>query len=134
MSRQTPLILSDIFRSDDEMFNFLTYNFMSTLSIILLVLFLLTGFSAIILIAISFHSEDSYNKLMESGFFFSLASIIFAFALIFSVTNDRSHIKKKITLSCENYSVEEVITTVESSADSEVKADTTYIIRCIPKR
>ena len=107
---------------------------MSTLSIILLVLFLLTGFSAIILIAIACHSEDSYNKLMESGFFFSLASIIFAFALLFSVVDDRHHIKKEITLSCESYSVEEVITTVESSADPEVKADTTYIIRCIPKR
>ena len=105
---------------------------MSTLSIILLVLFLLTGFSAIILIAIACHSE-AYNKLMESGFFFSIASIIFAFALLFSVTHDRSHIKREITLSCESYSVEEVITTVESSVDPEVKADTTYIIRCIQK-
>ena len=107
---------------------------MSTLSIILLVLFLLTGFSAIILIAIACYSEDSYNKLMESGFFCSLASIIFAFALLFSVVDDRHHIKKEIKISCESYSVEEVITTVESSADPEVKADTTYIIRCIPKR
>ena len=106
---------------------------MSTLSIILLVLFLLSGFSAIILIAIACHSEDSYNKLMESGFFCSIASVFFAFALIFSVTHDRSHIKKEITLSCENYSVEEVITTVESSVNPEVKADTTYIIRCIQK-
>ena len=105
---------------------------MSTLSIILLVLFLLTGFSAIILIAIACHS-DAYNKLMESGFFCSIASVLFAFALLFSVVDDRSHIKKEITLSCESYSVEEVITTVASSADPEVKADTTYIIRCIQK-
>lgn len=107
---------------------------MSTLSIILLVLFLLSGFSAIILIAIAFHSEDSHNKLMESGFFYSLASIALAFALLFSVIDDRSHIKKEITLSCESYSVEKMITTVESSVDPEVKADTTYIIRYIPKR
>lgn len=107
---------------------------MSTLSIILLVLFLLSGFSAIILIAIALHSENSYNKLMEAGFFCTIASVIFAFALIFSVTHDRSHIKKEITLSCESYSVEEVITTVASSVNPEVKADTTYIIRCIQKR
>ena len=107
---------------------------MSTLSIILLVLFLLSGFSAIIIIAIACHSEDSYNKLMESGFFCSLSSIALAFALLISVVDDRNHIKKEITLSCESYSVEEVITTVASSADPEVKADTTYIIRYIPKK
>ena len=107
---------------------------MSTLSIILLVLFLLSGFSAIILIAIACHSEDSYNNLMESGFFCSIASVLLAFTLLFSVVDDRSHIKKEIKISCGSYSVEEVITTVESSVDPEVKADTTYIIRCIPKR
>lgn len=99
-----------------------------------MVLFLLTGFSAIILIAIACHSKDSYNNLMESGFFCSIASVLFAFALLFSVTDDRSHIKKEIKISCGSYSVEEVITTVESSVDPEVKADTTYIIKCIPKR
>ena len=99
-----------------------------------MVLFLLSGFCAIILIASARHSEDSYNNLMESGFFCSIASVLFAFTLLFSVIDDRSHIKKEIKISCGSYSVEEVITTVESSVDPEVKADTTYIIRCIPKK
>ena len=107
---------------------------MSVVSWILLILFLLVAGSAIVILIVGLFIEYPNDNVIPAAFICALSSICLAFFLMISLGFDRSQ-KKYNELSCESYSVKKVITTVEpSSADPDVKADTTYIIRYIPKR
>lgn len=106
---------------------------MSVISWILLILFLLVAGSAIVILIVDLFIEDPNNNIIPASFICAFSSIVLGFFLMISLGFDRLH--KEYELSCESYYVKKVITTVESSAaDPEVKADTTYIIRYIPKR
>ena len=104
---------------------------MSVISWILLILFLLVAGSGIAILIVGLFIEDP--NIIPASFICALSSICLAFFLMISLGFDRS--QKEYELSCESYSVKKMITTVEpSSTDPDVKADTTYIIRYIPKR
>ena len=106
---------------------------MSAVSWILLILFLLVAGSGIVILIVGLFIEDPNDNIISASYICALSSICLAFFLMISLGFDRS--QKEYELSCESYSVKKVITTVEpSSTDPEVKADTTYIIRCIPKK
>lgn len=105
---------------------------MSVISWILLILFLLVAGSAIVILIVDLFIEDPNNNIIPASFICAFSSIVLGFFLMISLGFDRLH--KEYELSCESYSVKKVITTVASSADPEVKADTTYIIKYIPKR
>lgn len=105
---------------------------MSVISWILLILFLLVAGSAIVILIVDLFIEDPNNNIIPASFICAFSSIVLGFFLMISLGFDRS--QKEYEISCENYSVKKVITTVEPSKDPDVKADTTYIIKYIPKR
>ena len=106
---------------------------MSVISWILFILSLLTAALGVVLMMIGFLSKDIDDKVAPASFICILSSVVLAFIWMCSTAFDSSH--KEYRLPCESYSVEKMITIVEpSSADSEVKADTTYIIKYIPKK
>ena len=105
---------------------------MSVVSWILLILFLLVAISVIVILIVSFFVKDPNDNIIPAALACALSSVVLGFFLMISLGFDRS--QKEYELSCESYSVKKVITTVEPSADSEVKADTTYVIKYIPKR
>ena len=106
---------------------------MSVISWILFILSLLTAALGVVLMMIGFLSKDIDDKVAPASFICILSSIVLAFIWMCSTAFDSSRTKEH-GLSCESYSVDKVITIVESSADSEVKADTTYVIKYIPKK
>ena len=106
---------------------------MSVISWILFILSLLTAALGVVLMVIGFISKDIDDKVAPASFICILSSVVLAFIWMCSTAFDSSRTKEH-GLSCESYSVDKVITIVESSADSEVKADTTYVIKYIPKR
>ena len=106
---------------------------MSVISWILFILSLLTAALGVVLMVIGFISKDIDDKVAPASFICILSSVVLAFIWICSTAFDSSRTKEH-GLSCESYSVDKVITIVESSADSEVKADTTYVIKYIPKK
>lgn len=106
---------------------------MSVVSWIILILFLLVAALGIVILIVGFFVKDPNDNIIPAAFACALSSVVLAFFLMISLGFDRLH--KEYELSCESYSVKKVITTVEpSSADPDAKADTTYIIRYIPKR
>ena len=106
---------------------------MSVVSWILLILFLLVAGSGIVILIVGLFIKDPNDNIIPAALSCALSSVVLAFGLICSLGFDRSH--KEYELSCESYSVKQVITTVEPSSDEpDAKADTTYIIRYIPKR
>ena len=105
---------------------------MSVISWILFILYILAAVLGVVLMMIGFISKDIDDKVAPASFICILSSVVLAFIWMCSAAFDRSH--KEHGLSCESYSVDKVITIVESSADSEVKADTTYVIKYIPKK
>ena len=106
---------------------------MSVISWILFILSLLTAALGVVLMVIGFISKDIDDKVAPASFICILSSVVLAFIWMCSTAFDSSRTKEH-GLSCESYSVDKVITIVESSADSEVKADTTYVIKYIPKK
>lgn len=106
---------------------------MSVISWILFILSLLAAALGLVLMMIGFLSKDIDDNIAPASFICILSSVVLAFIWMCSTAFDSSRTKEH-GLSCESYSVDKVITIVESSADPEVKADTTYIIRYIPKR
>ena len=106
---------------------------MSVISWILFILSLLTAALGVVLMVIGFLSKDIDDKVATASFICILSSVVLAFIWMCSTAFDSSRTKEH-GLSCESYSVDKVITIVESSADSEVKADTTYVIKYIPKK
>ena len=107
---------------------------MSVISWILFILYILAAVLGVVLMIIGFISKDIDDKVAPASFICILSSVVLAFIWMCSAAFDRSRIKE-YRLPCESYSVEKMITIVEpSSADSEVKTDTTYIIKYIPKR
>ena len=106
---------------------------MSVISWILFILSLLTAALGVVLMIIGFLSKDIDDKVAPASFICILSSVVLAFIWMCSTAFDSSR-TKEYGLSCESYSVDKVITIVESSADSEVKADTTYVIKYIPKK
>ena len=105
---------------------------MSVISWILFILSLLAAALGLVLMMIGFLSKDIDDNIAPASFICILSSVVLAFIWMCSTAFDRS--QKEHGLPCESYSVDKVITIVESSADPEVKADTTYIIKYIPKR
>ena len=106
---------------------------MSVISWILFILSLLAAALGLLLMMIGFLSKDIDDNIAPASFICILSSVVLAFIWMCSTAFD-SYRTKEHGLSCESYSVKKVITTVESSADPEIKADTTYIIKYIPKR
>ena len=107
---------------------------MSVISWILFILSLLAAALGLVLMMIGFISKDIDDNIAPATFICIISSVVLAFIWMCSTAFDSSRTKEH-RLSCESYSVEKMITIVEpSSADSEVKADTTYIIKYIPKR
>ena len=106
---------------------------MSVISWILFILYILAAVLGVVLMIIGFLSKDIDDKVAPASFICILSSVVLAFIWMCSAAFDRSRTKEH-GLSCESYSVDKVITIVESSADPEVKADTTYIIKYIPKK
>ena len=106
---------------------------MSVISWILFILSLLTAALGVVLMMIGFLSKDIDDKVAPASFICILSSVVLAFIWMCSTAFDSSR-TKEYGLPCESYSVDKVITIVESSADSEVKADTTYVIKYIPKK
>ena len=105
---------------------------MSVISWILFILSLLTAALGVVLMVIGFISKDIDDKVAPASFICILSSVVLAFIWMCSTAFDSSRTKEH-GLSCESYSVDKVITIVESSTNPEVKADTTYIIKYIPK-
>ena len=108
---------------------------MSVISWILFILSILAAVLGLVLMVIGFISKDIDidDKVAPASFICILSSVVLAFIWMCSTAFDSSRTKEH-GLSCESYSVDKVITIVESSADSEVKADTTYVIKYIPKK
>lgn len=106
---------------------------MSVISWILFILYILAAVLGVVLMIIGLISKDIDDKVAPASFICILSSVVLAFIWMCSTAFDRSRIKE-YRLPCESYSVDKVITIVESSTDSEVKADTTYVIKYIPKK
>ena len=106
---------------------------MSVISWILFILFLLVAGSGIVLMMIGLLSKDIDDNIAPASFICILSSVVLAFMWMCSTAFDRYRIEE-YRLPCESYSVEKMITIVESSTNPEVKAATTYIIKYIPKR